>query len=176
MEATTVRPGYELWRPNREKAESKTTKAIVALLLFITAGLMFIITVGGWPRIASTGVGILTLLWATLYVVFGILVYRWSRGILPVASASAIILAIFAAIAAPAWFARSKTGLDPPPLPDDLLGLLTIIVVAVQLVLITVAMVGFNQEWHVEEERPVGGVPLPGEHQGYPPPPAADYR
>src|SRR5207342_804172 len=25
MEVTTVRPGYELWRPNREKAEAKTT-------------------------------------------------------------------------------------------------------------------------------------------------------
>jgi hypothetical protein len=36
-------------------------------------------------------------------------------------------------------------------------------VIPVQLLLITVAMVGFNQEWHVEEERPVGGVPLPGE-------------
>ena len=52
--------------------------------------------------------------------------------------------------------ARSKTGLSPPPLPDDLLGLLTILVIPVQLLLITVAMVGFNQEWHVEEERPIG--------------------
>jgi hypothetical protein len=26
-------------------------------------------------------------------------------------------------------------------------------------------MVGFNQNWHVEEERPVGGVPLPGEDE-----------
>jgi hypothetical protein len=24
-------------------------------------------------------------------------------------------------------------------------------------------MIGFNQNWHVEEERPVGGVPLAGE-------------
>jgi hypothetical protein len=175
MEATTVRPGYELWRPNREKVESKTTKAIVALLLFITAGLLFIVTIGGWPRIDGS-VAIITLLWAALYVLFGVLVYRWSRGILPVASASAIILAIFAAVAAPAWFARSKTGLDAPPLPDDLLGLLTVLVVAVQLLLIAVAMIGFNQEWHVEEERPVGGVPLPGEGEGYPPPTATEYR
>src|SRR5207253_11365688 len=65
-----------------------------------------------------------------------------------------------AGVAAPGWFARSKSGFSPPPLPDDLLGLLTIIVVAVQLLLIAVAMVGFNQNWHVEEERPVGGVPL----------------
>ena len=38
---------------------------------------------------------------------------------------------IFAAVSAPAWFARSKHGLSPPPLPDDLLGLLTILVVPV---------------------------------------------
>ena len=31
-----------------------------------------------------------------------------------------------------------------------------ILVIPVQLLLITVAMVGFNQEWHVEEERPIG--------------------
>jgi hypothetical protein len=169
MEVTTVRPGYELWRPNRQRAEAKTTKAIVALLLFVTAGLLFVITVGGWPRLESTGVGIITLLWAGLYVLFGILVSRWNRGVLPVSSASAIILAIFAAVSAPGWFARSKAGFSPPPLPDDLLGLLTILVVPVQLLLITVAMVGFNQEWHVEEERPTGGVPLAGEDEPYPP-------
>ncbi len=57
----------------------------------------------------------------------------------------------------------TRPGLSGPALPEDFLGLLTIIVIPVQLLLITVAMVGFNQNWHVEEERPVGGVPLPGE-------------
>jgi hypothetical protein len=28
-----------------------------------------------------------------------------------------------------------------------------------------VAMVGFNQNWQVEEERPVGGAPLAGEDE-----------
>jgi hypothetical protein len=165
MEVTSVRPGYELWRPNREKAETKTTKAIVAFVLLISAGLLVVITIGGWPRLEGASVGVAALLWAALYVLFALLVVRWNRGILPVASALAIILAIFAAIAAPAWFARSKTGLSPPPLPDDLLGLLTILVIPVQLLLIAVAMVGFNQNWHVEEERPVGGAPLPGEDE-----------
>jgi hypothetical protein len=165
MEVTSVRPGYELWRPNREKAETKTTKAIVALVLLISAGLLVLITIGGWPRLEGASVGVATLLWAALYVLFAFLVVRWNRGILPVASALAIILAIFAAIAAPAWFARSKDGLSPPPLPDDLLGLLTLLVIPVQLLLIAVAMVGFNQNWHVEEERPVGGTALPGEDE-----------
>jgi len=163
MEATSVRPGYELWRPNREKPEAKTMKAVVAFVLLVSAGLLFVITIGGWPRLEGVGVGIASILWALLYVLFAVLVARWNRGILPVASALAIILAIFAAIAAPHWFARSKEGLSAPPLPDDLLGLLTILVVPVQLLLIAVAMVGFNQEWHVEEERPVGGEPLAGE-------------
>jgi hypothetical protein len=171
MEITTVRPGYEVWRPNRAKAETKTTKAIVALVLLVSAGLLVVITIGGWTRLEGTSVAIMTLLWAGLYVLFALLVARWNRGILPVASALAIILAIFAAVSAPGWFARSKSGLSPPPLPDDLIGLLVILVVPVQLLLIAVAMVGFNQNWHVEEERPVGGVPLAGEdeHDAYPP-------
>jgi hypothetical protein len=170
MEVTTVRPGYEIWRPNREKAETKTTKAIVSFVLLVSAGLIVVITVGGWPRLQGASVAVISLLWAALYVLFALLVARWNRGILPVASALAIILAIFAAVSAPDWFARSKEGLDPPPLPDDLLGVLTLVVVPVQLLLIAVAMIGFNQEWHVEEERPIGGVPLAGEDDEPPPP------
>jgi hypothetical protein len=168
MEITSVRPGYEVWRPNREKAETKTTKAIVAFVLLVSAGLLAVITIGGWTRLEGTSVALMSLFWAALYVLFALLVTRWNRGVLPVASALAIILAIFAAVAAPGWFARSKPGLSPPALPDDLIGLLVILVIPVQLVLITVAMVGFNQNWHVEEERPVGGVPLAGEDEALP--------
>ena len=169
MEATSVRPGYELWRPNREKPETKTTKAIVSFVLLVSAALLVVITLGGWTRLEGASVGVISLIWAGLYVLFAFLVARWNRGVLPVASALAIILAIFAAVAAPAWFARDKPGLSAPALPDDFLGLLTILVIPIQLLLIAVAMVGFNQEWHVEEERPVGGVPLPGEEEEPPP-------
>ncbi len=157
MAVNVARPGYELWRPNREKAETKTMKAVVALVFLISAGLLVLVTLGGWRHLESSGVGIITLAWALLYVVFALLVLRWNRGVLPVAAALAIIMAIFAAIAAPHWFARDKPGLDSPALPEDLLGLLTLVVVPVQLVLVAVAMVGFSQNWHVEEERPVGG-------------------
>ena len=163
MEATTVRPGYELWRPNRQKSETKTTRFIVSFVLLVSAALLIVITLGGWTRLEGASVGIATLVWAGIYILFAVLVSRWNRGVLPVASALAIILAIFAAVAAPAWFARAKPGLTGPALDPDFLGLLTVLVIPVQLLLITVAMVGFNQEWHVEEERPVGGVPLPGE-------------
>jgi hypothetical protein len=169
MEVATARPGYELWRPNREKAESKMTKALVAFVLLISAGLMIVITLGGWERLQGPSVAVMTLAWAGLYILFAYLVAaRWQRGVLPVAAALAVILAIFAAIAGPDWFARSKDGLDSPALPEDLLGLLTLLLVPVQAVLIAVAMVAFNQNWHVEEERPIGGRPLAGEDQ--PPP------
>jgi lysylphosphatidylglycerol synthetase-like protein (DUF2156 family) len=154
MEAGAIRPGYELWRPNREKAESKSARALVVFLLLVTAALAFVIIVGGWSRLE--GVKFLTIIYAALYVLFAFLVARWNRGVLPVASALSIILAIFAGIAAPAWFDRSKEGLSNPALPPDLLGILCLLMVPLQVILIAVAMVAFNQDWHVEEERPIG--------------------
>src|SRR5215208_75711 len=116
MEATTVREGYELWRPNRESAQAKTTKALVALVLLIT--------LGGWERLQSSSVGVMSLIYAGLYILFAVLIMNWNRGLLPVAASLAIILALFATIAGPAWFERAKDGLDSPVLPEDLLGLL----------------------------------------------------
>jgi hypothetical protein len=168
MEAGAIRPGYELWRPNREKAEAKSARAFVVLLLLVTAGLALVITVGGWERLE--GGKIFAVGYILLYLLFAFLVARWNRGVLPVVSALAIILAIFAGIAAPAWFDRAKDGLDSPALPEELLGLLTLLLVPVQVILIAVAMVAFNQEWHVEEERPIGEEVPPGEGPGEGPP------
>src|SRR2546427_7072886 len=44
---------YTIERPNRDKAASKATKAVVILLLLISAGLVFIVTAGGWDRLAG---------------------------------------------------------------------------------------------------------------------------
>jgi hypothetical protein len=154
MEAGAIRPGYELWRPNREKAEAKSARALVTFLLLVTAGIMFVVTFGGWERLE--GGKMFAVGYILLYVLFAFLVARWNRGVLPVASALAIILAIFAGIAAPAWFDRAKDGLDSPLLPEELLGLLTLLLVPLQVILIAVSMVAFNQNWHVEEERPIG--------------------
>jgi lysylphosphatidylglycerol synthetase-like protein (DUF2156 family) len=154
MEAASVRPGYELWRPNREKPEAKSARALVVLLLLVSTALMFLVVVGGWERLE--GGQIFAIGYVVLYVLFAYLVSRWNRGVLPVVSALAIILAIFAGIAAPEWFSRAKDGLDSPALPEELLGLLTLLLVPVQVILIAVAMVAFNQDWHVEEERPIG--------------------
>jgi len=172
MEATTVREGYELWRPNREKAQSQMTKALVALVLLISAAMLLIITIGGWERLQSFGVAMMTLIYAALYILFAFLIARWQRGILPVAAALAIILAIFAAVAAPGWFARAKEGLDSPALPEELIGLLTLLLVPVQLALIAIALIAFNQNWHVEEERPIGGETPPHAPEPEGPPPS----
>jgi lysylphosphatidylglycerol synthetase-like protein (DUF2156 family) len=169
MEVTHVREGYELWRPNREKAESKTTKAVVAFVLFASAALIALIVLGGWERMQSSSIAVMSLLWAGLYVFFAVLVLGWNRGVLPVAAALAVIMTIFAIVAAPGWFARDKEGLDSPILPEDLIGLLVVVLIPVQILLVIVSLIAFNQEWHVEEERPVGG-PLAGEGtRGAPP-------
>lgn len=145
-------------------------KAVVAFILFVSAALLAIVTLGGWERLQSPGVGAITLIWAGLYVLFGLLILNWNRGLLPVAASLAVIMAIFAAVSAPGWFARAKDGLESPALPEDLLGLLVIVIIPVQLLLVVVSMAAFNQEWHVEEERPIGGYPPdepPDERDGW---------
>jgi presenilin-like A22 family membrane protease len=148
------REGYVIEHPNREKAASKATKAIVVLLLLVTAGLMVVISVGGWD--ALEGAKALQIAYIVLFVLFAVLIARWNRGLLPVAAALSIILLIFAAVSAPAWFDRDKVGFTSPGLDEDLLGLLTFILVPVQVLLIAFAMRGFAQAWNVEVERPAG--------------------
>ena len=67
-----------------------------------------------------------------------------------------MILAIFCAVGADSWFARDKAGFDEAALSSSLIGTLVVILGLLQIVLIAAALYGFNQEWHVEEERPIG--------------------
>ena len=150
-----AREGYVIEHPNREKAASKATKAIVVLLLLVTAGLMIVISVGGWA--ALEGAKPVQIAYILLFLLFAFLIARRNRGLLPVTAALSIILLIFAAVSAPAWFDRDKTGFTSPALPEDLLGLLTFILVPVQILLIAFAMRGFTQAWNVEVERPADG-------------------
>ena len=138
-------------RPNRRKASSKATKAIVAFLLLVSAAIVLIITVGGWDTLE--GAKALQIAYILLYVLMAFLVMRWNRGVLPLAAALAIILLIFAAVAAPAWFARDKTGFTNPALNENVLGFITFLIVPVQVFLIAFAMRGFQQAWNVEVER-----------------------
>jgi hypothetical protein len=137
--------------PNREKAASKATKAVVVLLLLVSVALMLIVTVGGWDVLE--GAKALQLGYMAIYLVMAYYVARWNRGILPVAAALGIILLIFAAVATPEWFDRDKAGFSNPTINEDVLGLITAILVPVQVLLIAFAMRGFAQAWNVEVER-----------------------
>ena len=137
--------------PNRRKAASKVTRILVVLLLLVSAVLVAIVTIGGWDELE--GAKALQVAYIVLYVVMAVLVARWNRGVLPVAAALAIVLLIFAAVAAPAWFARDKTGFTNPALDENVLGFITFLIVPVQVFLIAFAMRGFQQAWNVEVER-----------------------
>jgi presenilin-like A22 family membrane protease len=145
--------------PNRKKATSKVTKLIVVLLLLASAFLMVLITVGGWD--ALVGAKALQVIYIVLYVVLAFFVARWSRGVLPLIAALAIVLFIFALVSVPGWFERDKEGFTDPALPSDVIGLLTALLVPLQLLLIAFAMRGFQQAWNVEVEQAVddGGRP-----------------
>lgn len=143
-------PETVILRPNRDRAEAKATKAIVTLLLLVSAGLILVIMIGGWSQLQ--GAQIISFAYAAIYVVMAVYVSRWNRGVLPVAAAAAVLFAVIAAVAGPAWFERDKAGFSDPTLDPALLGLLTLILVPVQLVLIAFAMRGFQQQWNVEVE------------------------
>ena len=139
-----------LEHPNRDKAESKATRAGVILLLVASAVLVAVITAGGWSELQ--GAQPVAFAYILVYLVMAWYVFRWNRGVLPVAAALAVLFAVIAAVAGPAWFARDKAGFDAPALEPGTLGLLTVILVPVQLLLLAFAMRGFAQKWNVEVE------------------------
>ncbi len=158
--------GYVIERPNRAKASSKTTRAIVVFLLLLTAALMLIVILGGWSALQSGPA--LQLAIVVIYLVMAFYISRWNRGPLPVAAALAIILGIFAAVAAPGWFDRDKVGFSTPDsvfggtgFESETLGIVTLLIIPVQLLVIGFTLQAFRQDWHVEVERPVG-VRAPG--------------
>ena len=150
-------PGVRIEHPNRRKAASKLTRVLVVVLLLVSAFLVAVITVGGWDVLQ--GAKALQIAYIAIYLVIAFFVMRWSRGVLPLAAALAIVLLIFAAVSAPAWFDRDKPGFADPALDEGILGLLTALLVPIQLLLISLAMSGFRQAWNVEVERPVDEPP-----------------
>ena len=139
--------------PNREKASSKSVKAVVVLLTLVSAALMTIVTVGGWE--ALQGAKLVQVAYIVIFLICAYYIARWRSGLLPVIAALAMILLIFAAVSGPEWFARDKEGFDDPALDAAVLGMVTLLIIPVQVLLIAFAMSGFRQNWHVEEERRV---------------------
>jgi hypothetical protein len=168
VEKIEVREGYHIEHPNQEKAASKATKAVVILLLLASAGLILIVTLGGWSKLA--GMQVVQVGYILVYLIMAFYVARWNRGVLPLAAALAIILGIFAAIAGPQWFDRDKTGFSSPALDESVIGLITLLIVPVQFLLIAFSMRGFQQAWNVEVEVPDGQHYQPGMHYDEPGP------
>ena len=164
------RPGTIITHPNRDKPVVQATRAIVIALLLVSAGLVLIVTAGGWSVLE--GAAWVQLLYIAVYLTFAFFAARWNRGVLPVAASLAVLLAIFALVAGPGWFSRAKTGFNEPALNAELLGLITFLIAPVQLLLIAFAMRGFNQGWNVEVERRDPSVPATEKFEAPPPHPA----
>jgi peptidoglycan/LPS O-acetylase OafA/YrhL len=138
--------------PNRRKASSQLARVLVIVLLLISAAVVLIVLVGGWETIE--GAKAVQVAFIAVYLVLAFFVARWSRGVLPLIAALAVVLGIFAAVAAPAWFDRDQEGFTDPALSSSVLGLLCALLVPLQVALILAAMIGFRQRWNVEIERP----------------------
>lgn len=143
--------GVIVTHPNRSKPAVQATRMTVVLLLLISAALILIVTIGGWGTLEGD-IPIL-LAFAIVYLLMAFFAGRWSRGVLPMAAALALLLLVFAIVAAPSWFARDKAGFSEPALSAGLLGVITLVIVPVQILLIAFAMRGFSQGWNIELEQ-----------------------
>ncbi len=161
----TLTPGYVVVYPNREKPASVTTKAVVVALLLISVVLMLIVTIGGWSKLQ--GLKAVNFAWCLAYLLLAYYIAtRWARGLLPIAAALAILLLLVALVAGTgitgtSWFDRNSFGFGAPHtlfggrgLGPDLLGLITLLIVPIQVLLIFFSMMGFAQGWNIEIEVP----------------------
>jgi hypothetical protein len=161
----SVTPGYVVIYPNRRRAASHAVKAIVVLLLVISAGLMLTVTIGGWSELQ--GLAPLDFIWAAAYLVIAYYVWRrWARGLLPISAGLGVLLLMDSLVAGlglsgTSWFTRTDFGyaharalFGGPGLGGDVLGTLTLLLVPIQILLIFFAMRGFQQAWNVEVEVP----------------------
>jgi presenilin-like A22 family membrane protease len=164
--------GVIITHPNRGKPVVQATRATVIVLMLASAALVLIVTIGGWSVLQ--GMVPVQIAYVLIYVTLAFYAGRWNRGVLPVAAALAVLLAIFALVAGPGWFARDKTGYEQPAIDAGLLGLLTLLIVPVQILLVGFAMRGFQQGWNVELERrdPAASAGPPEAYPDAPPHPA----
>jgi hypothetical protein len=144
--------GMTITHPNRDKAIVQSTRATVILLLLVSAALILLITIGGAKVLATSSIGI-QIFFVLVYVLLAYFAGRWNRGVLPVASGLGVLLIIFSLTGGPAWFNRNGSGFTQPLLNAGLLGLLTLLLVPLQILLVTFAMRGFQQGWNVEVEQ-----------------------
>ena len=146
--------GVIIEHPNRDKPASQATRAVVVALLLLSAAVLVIAAIGGWSKIQ--GAKPVQVAYIVIYLALAFYIARWRSGLLPVAASFAIILLIFCAISGPQWFSRDGDGFSDPLLPSSIVGILTLVLVPLQLLLIATAARGFSQKWSVEVERRSG--------------------
>jgi hypothetical protein len=156
-------PGHVVAYPNRDKALNKATRVVVALILLASVLLMLAVTFGGWSKLQ--GLTPINFVWCVAYLLIAFFVVaRWSRGLLPITAALAILLLIISLVAGfgvggTSWFERSHTGFAAAQslfggkgFSPDTLGVLTLIIAPVQALLVLFAMQGFAQNWNIETD------------------------
>jgi hypothetical protein len=125
------------------------------LLLLASAFLLTVVTIGAWD--ALVGAKALQIIYIVGYVLLAFFVARWNRGVSPLIAALAIVLSSFALVSVQGWFERDKDGFTDRAISSDVIGLITAILVPLQLLLIAFAMRGFQHAWNVEVEEPADG-------------------
>jgi hypothetical protein len=143
--------GVIVTHPNRDKPVVQSTRVVVVVLLLVTVLLLLINTIGGWAVLE--GALPVQFGFIIVYLLMAFYAARWSRGVLPLSAALAVLLGIFALVAAPAWFNRNQAGFEQPALNAGLIGVVTLLIIPVQMLVVTFAMRGFKQGWNVEVER-----------------------
>lgn len=138
--------------PNRDKPVVLATRATVIALLLASVVIVLVITIGGGEALEGVGPIAVQVVFVLVYLVLAFYAARWNRGVLPVASVLAVLLGTFALLAAPSWFERTGSAFSQPALNSSLLGLLTLLVIPVQILIVVFAMRGFSQGWNVELE------------------------
>lgn len=157
MSSAGPRQGIIVTHPNREKAVVRSTRVIVIALVLASVALVLLVSIGG-AGAQETSVLPVQYGFVVVYLIVAWLAVRWRRGPLPVVSAVAVFLAIFALASGGSWFEREHPYFGAANLSPDLVGILTFAIVPVQILLILFAMRGFNQGWNVEVERPASAV------------------
>jgi hypothetical protein len=154
MSTGVQQQGVEITHPNRDKAVVRATRATVIVLLLASVAMLLIVSIGGSEAMETTVLPI-QYFFVLVYLLIAYLALRWRRGALPVGSALAVLLAIFALVGGSYWFERNHSYFAASTLNPSLLGVITFAIVPVQILLIVFAMRGFSQGWNVELERPV---------------------
>nr|MBA3839982.1 hypothetical protein [Thermoleophilaceae bacterium] len=130
---------------------AKATKTVIALLLVSSAVLIALVLIGGWT--SQTGARWMTLAYVIIYSLIAYFVFfQWKRGVLALSAGLALMFAAMVAPGLPGWFERTKDGYASSLLPAEVLGLLTVLIVMLQVLLVAASILGFQQGWDVEVE------------------------